>query len=1022
MAKVKHKKARLFGRIVLIIIAIFVVILLILTALFDYYKDDIGREILLRINKVQPGELTFKDIAFNPFSHLPNVSIKLNDVDYFEQKDQGRKNDSLPIIELENLYFAFDVIDLMKGNINVAQIILDSGEINLMTYADSSFNLINAIGLPLDTLPYNPDTTIKKHADFDLDLKRIEMKGIKVNYTNVPENTNSSYTIKALDASLSYQDEKIKSEVETNFDLNKLNHTGGFLLSNKHLSLESSLIYDKNTHTIQIEPSKLHFDKASFKIEGKLDLSSSKYIDISVAGNDNDFSVLSLFLSETGMKNIIAGDLYFKGSIKGNLSIGIPMIDFSYGLSDVEIKIPNTSESISKLSFKGNFNSGNQKDLSKATLIINELKANLPGGSLNGRFSINNFVTPKLDVDFHMAADIFGFDKIFNFGLTDSLKGKIIVDAEFNGTFDPTMNKFDNELDSSHIVFENVSFLLPEVNHVNNLNGEIQFESDSTYLNDLEFEIGTSDFIINGSSTHLIKLFLNLDQEIFGKLLINSNVYDFPNFFDYDPKVASSFPYRIKEIDLNVNIYTSINAFTDSVVVPKIVFDIKSLKAEIENFLPPIEINEGVFTLGVIDSSLNLDFSDFDIEITGSKLLMDVVFNSPKKDPNWLKIDLSIANLNPQKTFVYWSQDSISNDLNGKMDGSVHLDLIFSLDTIVFDKLDFNAESLGFINFTDTFNFGQLNLRSKQIDFDITKSNNILETLSFDADLAIKELNTNHFNADDLDYDIKAIKGIYNITLNHSQFFNQIGEGTVILNPFGEIPKYEIKYKVKQFEVSKLFDTFKEDTIARGKMDLDLSLRFKGSDLEEIKHSMDGRILLGGKNLTLYGLDLDKVIDRFKRSQSFNLADVGAVVLMGPAGLLVTKGSDFASLVVLNPGELSKIIELSSDWEFNNGIMNLADVAFTTQENRMAAKGWVDLITDSLSIELALLNELGCSVYSQEMFGKTDSLEFGKIKVVKSLLAPVTNLLSIENKCDVFYNGKVKQPKKQKKEELKSEL
>jgi hypothetical protein len=36
-------------------------------------------------------------------------------------------------------------------------------------------------------------------------------------------------------------------------------------------------------------------------------------------------------------------------------------------------------------------------------------------------------------------------------------------------------------------------------------------------------------------------------------------------------------------------------------------------------------------------------------------------------------------------------------------------------------------------------------------------------------------------------------------------------------------------------------------------------------------------------------------------------------------------------------------------------------------------------------------------------------------------LAPVTNLLSKESNCDVFYNGKVKQPKKQKSKDLKNE-
>ena len=79
----------------------------------------------------------------------------------------------------------------------------------------------------------------------------------------------------------------------------------------------------------------------------------------------------------------------------------------------------------------------------------------------------------------------------------------------------------------------------------------------------------------------------------------------------------------------------------------------------------------------------------------------------------------------------------------------------------------------------------------------------------------------------------------------------------------------------------------------------------------------------------------------------------------------------------------------------------------------MAVEGWVDLTTDSLDIKFALLNPRGCALNSGTMFGALDSIEKSRIKVVKSILAPVTNLLTNQKKCDIFYDGKVKQPKKE---------
>ena len=50
----------------------------------------------------------------------------------------------------------------------------------------------------------------------------------------------------------------------------------------------------------------------------------------------------------------------------------------------------------------------------------------------------------------------------------------------------------------------------------------------------------------------------------------------------------------------------------------------------------------------------------------------------------------------------------------------------------------------------------------------------------------------------------------------------QNGEGSIIIDLWEDIPSFDIKYKVLQFDVAQLFSTFMEDTVIVGKMDLDL--------------------------------------------------------------------------------------------------------------------------------------------------------------------------------------------------------
>ncbi len=116
------------------------------------------------------------------------------------------------------------------------------------------------------------------------------------------------------------------------------------------------------------------------------------------------------------------------------------------------------------------------------------------------------------------------------------------------------------------------------------------------------------------------------------------------------------------------------------------------------------------------------------------------------------------------------------------------------------------------------------------------------------------------------------------------------------------------------------------------------------------------------KILLLYGIDLDEVIKKFKRSQNFNLVDLGAVMFAGPAGFALTKGGNYASMLVTNYGDTSHVTEIVSDWEFETGSIFLRDVAFASEESRVAAKGWLDFQQDSLDISFAVIDKKGCNL------------------------------------------------------------
>jgi AsmA protein len=400
--------------------------------------------------------------------------------------------------------------------------------------------------------------------------------------------------------------------------------------------------------------------------------------------------------------------------------------------------------------------------------------------------------------------------------------------------------------------------------------------------------------------------------------------------------------------------------------------------------------------------------------MAGSQIQADVEYYSPAIDPDYVKTESKIQNLIPSKVFFLDSSDAVPELFSGELNGSLICDVTLPADSNMFDKIFIEKGDLSFLTAQDTFNVKSLFIETARIDYNLDKHSNPLATLNSKIVMKAGEISTNILKVNDIHYDIHVSDGEYIIEPRRISFFGEEGHGKYILKPYAEIPFYELKYSIQDFKIENLLTTFLEDTIVTGNANFHMDIVMQGDHWDSIVSNLNGSVDLGGNDLVLYGLDADKLIEKLKRSQNFNLVDVGAVVLAGPVALAFTKGSDFARVIISNPGEETFIPELMSEWDIKNGKLEIQDVAFTTNTNRIAAQGWIDYTTDSLNITIAALNDKGCSIMSQDLYGQLNNPEIGELQVVKSLLAPVTNLVkgALGIECKIFYEGQVLHPPK----------
>jgi len=1003
-------------RLVIFVLIGFLGILLLLTGYFYLDRDNIGRKVLLYTNNLTQGELSFEDITFNPFRHFPNISLLLKDIVYYENPIGLRIQNEKAVCEIERLYAALDILELINGKIQVSKVSMLNGNIQLVRYPDSTLNLMNAFK------PYeqkverslSDSSGIEQDLDMDLDLEQISLFKMQIEFDDRVEQDKEALLMDRLRASFSFSPEVIRSRVETIMELQKVQFSEKLLFRNKNLSLETAFTVQREQGILEIEPSRLGIEQGLVNISGEIDLNVNDKYNIEVDGSDHDFSLFQLFLSKEGLKNLEQGDLIFSGNIIGTPGDEIPLADFSFGLEDVTLYLPLAKDYIRDLNLSGKFYSGKKGDLSAARLDIDTLLADLPSGNLNANFRLQNFSAPEVDLIWDMEANLSGLEKIFKIDFIDSLQGDIDTKCRLHGAqFNPDSNFIKADGFALDIHCDSVSLSIPEVISIQHIDGDIHMDEDTTWFENLDVRTGGSDFFINGTVYNALYLPAKMEHDIIADLQIQSEIFDMPEFLSFVPVIREVFPYRITDADLDVSILTSTFKILDFEANPEMIFNIRHLDATIEDFLPKITDLSGKFILDEKYHRTYLDFKGFEFGILESSLFADMEFHSPAKKRSYMVMDVQTRDFNPAEIFWDDAGDSIPDFLNGKLNGDFLLEIHFPHDESTrLSKVDLREGDLHFVNVKDTFETSSMNLLASEIYWNNDLQSNLLESLDAGIQLSMERLVADYFDIEDLSYNIDITDGVFHMSTEKSKLFDKEGAGVYTFAPFAEIPYFKVKYINEGLEVTELLTAFKTDTVLSGTIDINMDISLAGRDREELLTSLNGELNLYGKDLLLYGIDLDEVIKKFKRSQNFNLVDLGAVMFAGPAGLALTKGGNFAAVLVTNFGDTSHVTEIVSDWKFENGTILLRDVAFATEESRVAARGWLDFQKDSLDISVAVLDKKGCNIISQDLYGSTEDPEKSKIKLISTLLAPVTNLLEVALgiNCEPFYEGRIKHP------------
>ena len=320
-------------------------------------------------------------------------------------------------------------------------------------------------------------------------------------------------------------------------------------------------------------------------------------------------------------------------------------------------------------------------------------------------------------------------------------------------------------------------------------------------------------------------------------------------------------------------------------------------------------------------------------------------------------------------------------------------------------------------------NVTNLNVTINDISLDSTKEK--LKSIALRGDVNIEQITYNKYNIYNttLDFDLKD--AVANLNSMKYTIFDSLATAKARVDMSGKVPKVSLEEFIPNLKLENFSKEVLEKDLLKGVVNSKANISFVGADELSVRKTVKGIVLFDGKGVGVEGYDIDKIVKSYNALKSGDLKKAGASFLSSAMDNASKGKGAFDDL----KGGTTAINHLHVKIDISKRVATLSDVAIATLNNRIAVKGAINIVDESLKgVSVAILDKKGCASYSQSVSGslsdpKGKSL-ISKDEVTVEQVQEVVNMVSsffgkkeekkVEKKsnedCKPFYAGVVKHP------------
>lgn len=647
----------------LFIITFLVPLLLFSTVITVVYwkQDSIVQHLIKNMNKDFTGMIEISGSHISPFEAFPYTSIDLEHVKVYETKEKN----STPIVDVEEVFLGFDIWTILNGNMEIKEIILKRGNLNLIQHVDGEFNITKALTTTSEIEDPNEE--------FHLDLHEIILEEIDLKKLNEANNVTVEAYINDADSKFRTAPDHVYASLDSRFELNIIRGNDTTFIKHKHFDVNTEFDFLKGDDIMTIQPTVVKLEGSEFNMEGTIDFLKDALLDIHFNGNKENFELVMSMAPEEILpilnKYQNSGNIFFDATIKGPaMNGGKPAIEATFGCKNAYFNNQSVNRKLDDLNFVGHFTNGRERSPRTMELTISDFSAKPEVGEVSANLTVSNFDDPEIDLNLNSNFELPFLADFFNLTNLNDMHGSINLEMNFHDIInlenpEHSVKKL-NESYYTKLVVKDLSFISSNYGvPVKDIDIHAEVIGHEAIIDYVNIKMGNSDVSINGTISDLPAIMHHTNIPIDTRLNIKSTFLDLFELTGSDPE--KSVNEQIENLSLDLDFKSSAKAITESPNLPIGEFFIENFNAKLKHyphafhdFHADVIIQEE--DLKLIDFKGMIDKSDF--LFTGGVSHYDLWLSEHPKGDTKIEFNLTSDMLKLEDVFSYKKENYVPED------------------------------------------------------------------------------------------------------------------------------------------------------------------------------------------------------------------------------------------------------------------------------------------------------------------------------------------------------------------------